>query len=111
VIDALAEVGVGDQSEAVRLIRLLGSRGYVIGHSLGDGDGEGVHGWLDARETKTLAEALADVPAAECEPTFFGVRALYERDDVPYEAMLRAAIKTISALAGRENRGLVWING
>jgi hypothetical protein len=81
----------------------------VLGYSYSPA-GEGVNGWLDADETRALAGAPADLPVPEHEPTFFGVRALYERDDVPYEAKLRAAIKTISALAVREGRGLVWIN-
>jgi hypothetical protein len=71
---------------AVRvLLGKLSVRGFVMGYQW-TLSGDGIHGWLDADETRQLLDDLSRLPLPDCEPTLEAIQALLKASQAESEA-------------------------
>lgn len=115
--ELLPSLGVGPDDSIVSLLARLGKRGFVIGYQWGFGY-EGINGWLDPNETVDLAKRLdvLQLPryGASLEAMQQFLRAesgTYECPGFSFEALSLSFVRTVSTIAARESRGLLWGNG
>lgn len=105
------------QAEMIRnLLAALELRGSVFGRRA-DG-GHGVHGWLDAAETREFAQRLEALPLPRHETTFTAMAARrissdalthYQPED--FGLLSLAFVRTVAVLASETGQGLLWGSG
>ncbi len=66
-VKVLDRLGIPSNQPVRELLKKLATRGFVIGYRWGYS--EGIHGWLDATETRQLLADLGGLPLPDYEPT------------------------------------------
>ena len=113
----LSDLGICQDNTILKLLALLGKRGFVIGYQWGFGY-EGINGWLDPQETTDLAKRLGKLSLPRYETSFEAMESFrrhesgsYEYLGFSFEALSLSFVRTVAAIAARENKGLLWGNG
>jgi hypothetical protein len=117
-------LGVRPNDPSVARLARLGKRGLVVGYQWTSSN-VGISGWLEPGETGELADRLGELPLPRYEASFeaterfrrpepllydrFGVMS-YECPTSSFEALSLSFVRTVAAIAVRENQGILWGN-
>lgn len=115
--EILPALGVREEDPILKLLALLGKRGFVIGYQFGFGF-EGINGWLYASETAELATRLDVLQLPRYEPSFEAMEQLrlpgaeggYEYPGFSFEDLSLSFVRTVAMIAAEEHKGLLWGN-
>jgi hypothetical protein len=98
------------------LLRRLGQRGWVLGYAW-CGSAEGIHGWLNAEETRALAHYLSTLLLPDYPPAFVAMEAFRPRKPGPYRhptasfpELSLSFVRTVATIAIQERHGILWGN-
>jgi hypothetical protein len=124
--ETLTKMMIHQSDALLKLLVLLGKRGFVIGYQWGFGY-EGINGWLDPQETTELALRLRDLPLPRYEETFmtmqsfnhphpntelherFGLTA-YDCPGFSFQELSLSFVRIVATIAAKESKGILWGN-
>jgi hypothetical protein len=114
----LQQLNISDNDPLRSLLLKLGKRGFVIGYGWA-GSAEGIHGWLNVRETEELAQRLLSLSLPQYPATFQAMdhemKSFLQHSksgsvDFPFEALSLSFVRTVAVIAADNKEGILWGN-
>lgn len=125
----LNDMGLPQDDPIRALLTLLARRGYIVGYQWVLGT-DGIHGWLNPRETADLTERLFTLPLPNYDQSFAAmsqfkqvVNVLEKYPTLPpfhsfahshptasFAELSLSFVRTVCRIASREGKGVLWGN-